>query len=468
MTCLGLAVVLGSRLGGSAAWADAMPQDALATAENLSTAFAEVAESIGPSVVSIATVREVEGRASRPGPFDDLLRRFGDEDERRPFRQQGQGSGFIISSDGYVLTNNHVIEDADQVTVRLRDDRPYRARIVGRDPQTDIAILRIDARDLQPVRFGSSSELRVGQWVVAAGNPFGLSSSITAGIVSAKGRSGVGVANYEDFIQTDAAINPGNSGGPLVNLRGEVVGINTAIFSRTGGGMGVGFAIPVDMIKSVIESLIDDGRVVRGWLGVYIRDLDEPMSRSFGFEGTDGALVNDVPSDGPAAAAGMRAGDIITQFNGRGVTDVDRLRLDVAEIDPGTDVEVEVYRAGARRAFDVRIGELQAPQTRRVRMEEPDDETGLGMTMQTLTSRVAREMGFEDIPGGVLVLDVERFSPAARAGIQERDVILKVQDTAVRSVSDFREALDEYDLEQGVRLTVHSGGIQEFLFLKDD
>ncbi|MBT8485888.1 MAG: trypsin-like serine protease [Phycisphaerales bacterium] len=367
------AVVLGDRSTPPAS--TAATEEAFMHAENLALAFQTVAERVQASVVSVRSAQEVvrngNGRNNGNGngngdPFlDSPLRDFfdrlgGDETpEQRRFFRQGQGSGFIVSPDGYIVTNNHVVANARRVTVRLSDDRAFRAEVIGTDPKTDLAVIRIDAGELLPaLPFGDSESLRVGQWVVAAGNPFGLASSITAGIVSAKGRSRVGITDYEDFIQTDAAINPGNSGGPLVNLYGQVVGVNTAIFSRTGGSMGVGFAIPIDLAEPVVNSLIADGTVVRGWLGVSIQNLDPAFAEAVGFDGTEAVRVGDVLPEGPAERAGLRSGDLLTRLGESTMNDVDQLRFAVAAIRPGTVVDVEVFRDGSTQVVPVEIGRL--------------------------------------------------------------------------------------------------------------
>jgi len=339
--------------------AEAKKAPCTSSMNELSHAFENVASTIEPSVVRIQASmmpRAVTMRGSDPFfrfPFQapqmpELPRGFG----------QGMGTGVVVSEDGYILTNNHVISMADRVTVTLSDDTELEAEVVGTDPRTDLAVLKVDARGLTAARLGSSEELKVGQWVAAMGNPFGLSSTMTSGIISAVGRSRVGLADYENFIQTDAAINPGNSGGPLVNLAGEVIGINTAIFSRSGGYMGIGFAIPVDMARDVLESLIEDGRVERGYLGVMISDLDEELAAEYDFEGTNGALVREASEDGPAGSAGLEAGDIIVRFDGHEVEDVDGLRFQVAKTRPGSTVEVELFRDGESEIREVRVGEL--------------------------------------------------------------------------------------------------------------
>jgi len=451
-------------------------QQHLKAVQDLSAAFESVAEQIKPSVVSISSVKRIHPRmesGSGPAlPPDSPFREFFGEDffERflRPrmpehgYEQRGLGTGVIVSRDGYILTNNHVVDEADEVTVTLSDESQFKATVIGTDPKTDLAVLKINASDLVPATLGNSDHVRIGEWVVAMGHPFGLSDTITAGIVSAKGRANVGVADYEDFIQTDAAINPGNSGGPLADLAGEVIGINTAIFSRSGGYMGIGFAIPSNMAQAVMHSLIDHGRVIRGWLGVAIQDLNKELAESFGFDGTDGVLVSDVTPDGPAATADMEPGDIIVRFNGKRVTSMTELRAAVAATEPGAEVHVEVFRAGKPRTMTVKIGELQAGETL---SQAAKPSLSLGMTVENLTPEAALQLGLEHAHG-VLVTGVEPFGPAAKAGIRVNDVVVAVQNQPVANVPEFRQAMAKHDLKKGIRLTVRTGSIQRFVFIR--
>ncbi|MDM7915861.1 MAG: Do family serine endopeptidase, partial [Candidatus Eisenbacteria bacterium] len=328
-----------------------------------SKAFVHIAKQVLPSVVTITSERTVQV-TGMPGPgggfrfFGDDFFRFFNTPERVP--QTGSGSGVIISPDGYVLTNNHVVREADQIRVTLEDGRTFDAEMVGTDPKSDVAVIRIKADDLVPARLGNSDELEVGEWVLAVGNPFQLSSTVTAGIVSAVGRSNIGLADYEDFIQTDAAINPGNSGGALVNLDGEVVGINTAIATRSGANEGVGFAIPINMASRIKDSLIHEGKVVRGWLGVNIQNLNESTAEIFGLDRPQGALVSQVVPGSPAADAGLRVRDVITEIDGRPVKDVEDLQLQVVDRAPGTRVKLTVQREGRDRTVEVKLGELEA------------------------------------------------------------------------------------------------------------
>jgi serine protease Do len=369
----------------------------------------------------------------------------------------------IVSEGGYILTNNHVVAGADEVTVALSDDRRLTAEVVGTDDKSDVAVLKVDAENLLPAPLGDSDAIRVGQWVLAIGSPFGLDQTVTAGIVSAKGRADVGIADYEDFIQTDAAINPGNSGGPLVNLEGEVVGINTAIASRTGGFMGVGFAIPSNMARTIMENIIDDGRVERGWLGAMIQDLSPELAESFNFHSTDGVLIGDVVPDGPADKAGIRAGDIVTKFNGKPVRKMSQLRNAVASTAPETEAEVEVFRDGKRMTRTVTIGLLEG---RYVAGGGTPSAFDLGMTVQTLTPEMAQQAGFERDEKGVIVTQVESGSLAARVGIRPGDLIVAVGAARIGDLGDFREAMRESDVRRGIRMQVKREGVQRFVFLK--
>ncbi len=447
---------------------------AIEMADDLSAAFEHASEVIGPSLVTVISQQTIEIRGRRapqvPAPFrqffdDRFFEEFFATPERRRRVRRGQGSGVVVSDDGIILTNAHVVEDATEVTVRLADDRELSAEVVGTDPRTDVAVLKIDATGLTPARLSDSDDLHVGQWVVAAGAPLGLSSTFTAGIVSATGRSQMGITDYEDFIQTDAAINPGNSGGPLVNLRGEVVGINTAIATRTGGFMGIGFAIPIDMARSIMENLIDDGEVQRGWLGVVIQELSDELAASFGVEGEAGVLVSDVTEGGPAERAGLEAGDIIARFNGRKLGSVNDLRLAVAASGPGERVEVEVFRNGKRRTFEVELGDLESGLARVGPGSEMRLDERLGLELEDLTPELAERLGLRATTSGVIVTDVEPMGPAARAGLGRGDVILSAAGQRVSSVGEFAQVTASHR-GQIIRLIVLSQGVKRFAALR--
>ncbi len=438
----------------------ASDQDPAEVAAALGKSFAEVADAVLPAVVTITSERVVTmdfGMGPSRSPFPDFFERFMPHlrdrtREPREFRQEALGSGVIVSQEGILLTANHVVENAERVKVLLSDDREFEAEVVGTDPSTDLAVLRLgDHGDLPWVPIGNSEKLKVGEWVLAMGNPFGpgLRGSVTAGIVSAKGRSGIGLTRYEDFIQTDAAINPGNSGGPLVNLHGEVIGINTAIATRTGGYQGVGFAIPIDLAATVMEAILTEGRMIRGWLGVYIRDLDPSLREAFGMDpqSTGGVLIQQVTEDSPAEEAGMRDGDVILSIDGRQVDDSEDLKLQVAAIPPQTEIEVSVLREGDRKTLDVTIGELEPEEEFAGAEPELDALEGLGFRVHDLNEEWRQELGVERDVDGIVVTEVTPGTPASDADLRELDVITHAQREPVNSIRQLRDAID--DLEAG-------------------
>jgi serine protease Do len=450
-------------------------REQLRHAQDLSAAFQEVVKSVRPSVVSIRSTTRVAAapgpriqpplpRGPLPGPFgDDFIERFFGEQMPRDFVQRGLGTGVIVSADGHIVTNNHVVGQANEIRVTLSDDRTFDARVIGRDEKTDLAVLKIEASGLLPAQLGDSDAINVGEWVLAIGSPFGLSYTVTAGIVSAKGRANVGITDYEDFIQTDAAINPGNSGGPLVNLNGEVVGINTAIFSRSGGYQGIGFAIPAAMVRQVMDSIIRDGKVVRGWLGVVIQELNEGLAQSFAYNGTNGALIGDVSPGGPAARAGIEAGDIVTKFDGREITGINQFRNLVAATAPGRRVPVEVFRDGQLKELTVEVGELRGDQMLAGGGAPAGD---LGLTVAPLTPARAQELGISAGVEGVVVTGIEPGGLAESAGVQSGDVIVSVGGEQVTTPGEFNAALARHDLAQGVRLSLLSEGTRRFVWLQ--
>ena len=367
-------------------------------------------------------------------PFEQFRRFFGQIP--REYKQHGLGSGVIISPDGYILTNNHVAGHADQIRVRLLDKREFTAKVVGKDPKTDLALIKIDTKQPLPVAtLGVSSTAEVGDWVVAIGSPFGFNSTVTAGIISAKGRALGG--NYDDFIQTDASINPGNSGGPLFNAKGQVIGINTAIYSSTGSNAGIGFAIPIDIAKQVMQQLKDHGKVVRGWLGVEIQEVTPDLAQSFNLPKPEGALVAKVEKEGPALKAGILRGDIIDKFNGLPVQDEHQLPELVAQTPIGTTVPVEVIRNGKHLTIQVKVAELKEEQLASAKSEEPGSNWGL--QVQSITPEIANQLNLNNTKG-VVVRGVQPDSPAADAGIQQGDVVLEVNHGKVNSVDDFLSA----------------------------
>jgi len=443
--------------------------------------FAELAEKQGPTVVNISTTQIRERRSvpqlpdiEEDDPLYDFFRRFiprqpGPGEGPQDFENRSLGSGFIISPDGYVLTNAHVIESADEITVRLTDKREFKARVVGADRRTDIALIKIDASGLPTVRMGDPGRLRVGEWVVAIGSPFGFDNTVTAGIVSAKGRS-LPQENFVPFIQTDVAINPGNSGGPLFNMRGEVVGVNSQIYSRTGGFMGLSFAIPIDVAMDVQNQLRQTGRVSRGRIGVVIQEVSKELADSFGLAKPAGALVNAVEKDGPADKGGIETGDIILRFDGKPVSASSELPRIVGSTKPGSKVAIDVWRRGTSREVTVTVGELPEDRVagREPRRSRPAEQAAnrLGFTVSDLTSDQKRDL---KIGGGVVVEEVRGNRLAdVRAGDVITAVTSEGRTTAVRSAEQFNRLLAQH--EQNVTMTLHvrRGDSNLFLVIKGD
>ncbi len=419
-----------------------------------------VAKRAMPGVVFIQ-VEKTMGAGDEESTYNDPRELFEEEFLRRffgapvpprgarKFRQVGQGTGFIITKDGYILTNNHVVGDADKVTVKLHDGRQLVAKRVGSDPKSEVAVIKIDARDLPVIELGDSAALEVGELVLAIGNPFGLAETITVGVVSAKGRSNIGIADYEDFIQTDAAINPGNSGGPLLNTEGKAVGINTAIFSRSGGYMGIGFAIPVNMVRSIKDQLIQSGRVTRGYLGVMIQDVTPEIAGSFGLKEPAGVLVSEVTAGSPAEQAGLKAGDVVLQMSGQPVVGVGAFRNAVAMTAPGARLALLVHRDGKERKVEVPVGSLpgDAPEPAVAIVDK------LGMAIEDLTREVAQRFGYA-FEKGVIITRVDEGTAAEAAGLQAGMVITGVNRRDVANTAEFRQALAGADPAGRVLLLV--------------
>jgi serine protease Do len=423
--------------------------------------FSALAEKVRPGVVNIQVIKKIKNVGfGSPGlrgnpfgqqdPFGDFFGPFFGGEMPKSFEQKGVGSGFVISRDGYILTNNHVVEDADQIKVKLANGKEYPGKVVGRDSKTDLAVVKIDgASDLHPLTLGSSDDVKVGSWVVAVGSPFGLEQTVTAGIVSAKGRV-IGSGPYDNFIQTDASINPGNSGGPLVDMKGEVVGINTAIVAE---GQGIGFAIPIDMAKDVAHQLETTGHVTRGWLGVSIQQMTPELAKSFGVKGEKGALVAQVFPSSPAEKAGIEKGDVIVEFDGKQVTDSKELPRLVASTPVGKTVTMKISRDGKTLERQVKVGEMEDNTTQ---VAKAPSGKKLGIAVQNLTPEIAKGMGLKN-SAGVVITEVEPGSPASEAGLQTGDVIREVNRKPVKNVEDFMQKVEKAKDQDTVLLFIQRG-----------
>jgi Do/DeqQ family serine protease len=443
--------------------------DARAVLQAMEAAFSTVADRVTPAVVNVSTVsrRPTPGSPEDPQRFREF---FGDEFFERDYRRRPRGepraggSGVIVDPAGYILTNNHVIENARDITVRLSDSRKFTATLVGRDPKTDLAVLKVDAPAALPAaELGDSEHLRVGQWVVAIGNPFGLDRTVTVGIVSAKARTRVGVATYENFIQTDASINPGNSGGPLLNLDGRVIGINTAIVAA---GQGIGFSIPINEAKSVMGQLIARGKVTRGWLGIAIQDLTDELATSFGVREREGVLVADVMTGGPGEAAGLKPGDVIVQLGATKVREVPDLQRRVANVAPGQTIGLGVIRDRTPQRLTVRVGEMPPEDTAAAEVD-PGPE-GFGLQVEPLAPDTAERLGLR-FGHGLLVTDVASAGPGERAGLRRGDVILEVDRQPVHDTPSLQKALSAVPAGRSVVVWVHqpgAGGRNQYVVLE--
>lgn len=414
----------------------------------LEKAYIQVAEEAKPWVVTITSAKII--RYYYRNPFEDFFDFFGyrdrrrdqNRDQEREFRQEGLGSGVIVSQDGYILTNNHVVQEADEIRVFTMGKKEYTAKLIGRDEKTDVAVVKIEGNNLPYAKLGDSDKIRVGQIVMAIGNPFSqeLQHTVTEGIISAKGRANIGLSDYEDFIQTTAAINPGNSGGALVNLKGELIGVNTAIVSRSGGFNGIGFAIPVNMAKYVMNMLIEKGYVVRGYLGVGIQPVSEEVAEYLGLKETYGALIASVEEGLPADKAGIKEQDVVLEINGQKVKDHTDFRLRVAEHTPGNKVTLKIYRDGKILTIPVTLTERPGDRPPKLLSEKETEKLGIKVT--NLTTERARQYGFED-EEGVLVIDVKQGSSAWRKGMREGDLITSINRTVVRNVRDYDKIMDK-------------------------
>lgn len=455
----------------------------LNTAQGLSSAFRNVAEAMRPSVVSISTevtskvVRSRGGGGGLPPELrrqlppwlgDDIFRQF-EEQQESPRRQSGMGSGVIIREDGYMLTNNHVVEGADTVSVELSDGRQLEATVVGTDPATDLAVLKVEATGLAAVTLGDSDAIQVGDWVLAIGSPFGLDQTVTAGIISGKNRVQriIGDGNgFEDFLQTDAAINPGNSGGPLVNLRGEVVGINTAILSRSGASAGIGFAIPVGLARPVVESIIESGSVRRGFLGAQVADINPEVKKELGLKVDVGALIRGVLDGQPAAIAGLQPGDVVTHIDGKPVSSGTQLRNFVASVKPGTTVQMTVSRDGKKLEVSVNLQE-RTDDALALFNGGKGGNTEIGIQVEPLTEEMTRELNLPGPVSGLLVTSVEDDSLAARGGVQVGDVIESAGGQPLNSADQFNEVLAQAKQSgRGLQMVIRRGNVKLLMVIR--
>ncbi|MHB8789918.1 MAG: DegQ family serine endoprotease [Desulfobulbaceae bacterium] len=446
--------------------------DNIALLDRSAKAFASVVKKAGPAVVHVRVEKSVKSSGQELDLFNDpFFERFFGPQFRHPrqgepkeFKQQGAGSGFIISPDGLILTNNHVVGEADTITVRLADEREFKAKVIGTDPQSDVALIKIEADNLPVLPLGDSDKLEVGEWVIAIGSPFELNQTVTVGVVSAKGRNRIGINDYENFIQTDAAINPGNSGGPLLNIHGEAIGMNTAIFSRSGGYMGIGFAIPISMAKAIQQQLEKHGKVTRGWLGVVIQDVDEELAKSFGLEKARGALISEVADKSPAAEAGLQQGDVIVELDGTELTDVSELRNKVALLAPGSNIDVLVIRDGKKKTVKIAIGEQPADMAKAPGSNGDDSLQNMGLTLQNLTEELAGQLGYSP-EQGVLIAEVEPGSPAQQAGLKPGQLIEEVNRQRVRNLKELRKVLEKVKPDAKVLLYVRAGEYRQYIVL---
>jgi len=437
----------------------------------MTTSFADLVERLKPTVVNISTTKTIRSGGARSpfgggSPFDryfggdDFFERFFGDTPRREFKQRSLGSGFIISADGYIFTNNHVVERADTILVKLSDGREYKAEVIGRDAKTDLALIKIKPGNSLPVvEIGDSEKLRVGEWVIAIGNPFGLEQTVTAGIVSAKGRV-IGAGPYDNFIQTDASINPGNSGGPLFSMEGKVIGVNTAIVAQ---GQGIGFAIPISMAKNILPDLKSKGKVTRGWMGISVQEVTEDIAKNLKLSQRGGALISEVFKGDPADQAGLRPGDVILEVNGKSIKDTHQLLIIIASFQVGEKVNVKVSRDGQEKTFQVTVAERKdRPE---VAMESGKGKSAFGMNVQDITPQIARQFGIP-VSKGIVVTDVEQGSPADEVGIQPRDVIQQVNKVNVGSLKEYQREISKPAAKNSILLLIKRGKTTYYVALR--
>jgi len=465
---LAAASAIGLELRGFASAEPGQAQAQLPSPQDLSRAFIGVAKQIKPAVVNIDVVEKTKRSSIQMPEGFPQVPGFG----QQPRRQKGTGSGVIISADGYILTNNHVAGDAEQINVKLSDGREFKAKVVGKDSETDLAVVKIDAQNLSFARLGDSDRLEQGEWVIALGSPFGLSQTMTAGIVSATGRDlGRVGGQFTNFIQTDASINPGNSGGPLINMQGEVVGINTLIFSQTGTSAGIGFAIPSNLATKIYAQLIKNGKVTRGYLGVSLQAISPSIAKSVGYNGTEGALVADLPRDySPAGNAGLRSGDVIVEFDGKHVTSPKQLTEMVADTPVGKATQLKYVRDGRATTATINLGERPPKDGEEAQPDQgsPEEQgVKLGISISNLTPEVARQNKIR-VPTGVVVQSVQPDSPAEEAAIQAGDVIHRINRMPITNRQDYLRAMSSLKGEKEITLQIERGGQSTFVSVSLD
>lgn len=457
-------------LGGQPSFAQ--NSEDIAMLDRSGKAFSTVVKKAGPAVVHIAVEKSKKSKGQGMSPYDLLPKPYPGPQSRHPsrqdqrhFEQQAAGSGFIISSDGYILTNSHVVADVDMITVRLADKREFPAKVIGTDPQSDVAIIKIEGSNLPVLPLGNSDTMEVGEWVIAIGSPFELNQTVTVGVVSAKGRNRMGINDYENFIQTDAAINPGNSGGPLLNIYGEAIGMNTAIFSRSGGYMGIGFAIPINMAKDIEQQLRNKGKVTRGWLGIIIQDVNEGLAKSFGLKDASGVLVSEVTENSPAKKNGLFQGDIVTGINGTPVVDVADLRNKIAMTPPNTELPLQVIRDGKQMELVLTVGEQPADLDSLAPKITTTPLSEMGLSLQNLTEEVAKQFGYAK-DQGVLIADVDPDSPAGRVGLQAGQLVEEVNKIRVKNLQELRQVLERTENTNQLLLRIRAGEYSQYVVLQ--
>lgn len=438
------------------------------TAVKTPLSFSELTERVKPAVVNISTSKTFKGRGDfgtpkGGSPFgDDFFDRFFGDMPSREFKQRSLGSGFIISNDGYIFTNNHVVEKADKILVKISDGKEYEAKVIGTDANTDIALIKIKPDNSLPVAdIGDSESVKVGEWVIAIGNPFGLDATVTAGIISAKGRV-IGAGPYDNFIQTDASINPGNSGGPLFNMEGKVIGINTAIVAQ---GQGIGFAIPINMAKNILRDLKTKGKVTRGWLGITVQDISDDIAKNLNHKNKSGALVSDVFKGDPADKAGLKVGDIIIEINGKPIKDTHELLLTIAALHVGQNMVVKAIRDGQEMTFKVSV--VERKDNAELAAVRPGSEKGhFGISAQEITPDIARQLGVR--PEGVMVTNIQEGTPADEVGIQPQDIIVQVNRVKISSMNDYIREITKAGVKKSVTLLIKRGRSSFFVAMRTE